>query len=406
MVSKKILLIAALSLSGLAACNYSPRSGNAEEDLIGTSLNKISKVYSYQGSNSGELALFDNITKKIHVFELASMTYKKSYPPPFPEKKHTVLHHPSGQYTIDLTAKSLTIFSKNGNISKDPVQFEGTPLSGAFNPDKNLLVVYTDTNSVIVLRMNSIGEILQTYIGGPELATNDSIKAGDVLADGNLVLILSNKKVVTIDLAQTLEQQKWIKKSELTPPFQEPVSWMAPLRDNSAQIAYYSATKFGILDITNGNIVDELSLPYKYIDVLSKGIDPHIITKEDSTGRTMMIYAHDSQIYKKELTKQKTVTSDSYLDIENSIWNFVDSGLLHYDYQTGEKSYRDRKLKSYRLTDMLAKSTFEVPDNSELALTKDYLLNLFPSDMGYATSTHIESKTVKEAKFFNNGVEH
>lgn len=391
----------------LTACTPSTKS-SATEDIIGVPLSKMSKTYGSTNTSSDQVALFDKVTKKIHVFELSSMNHINSYSPPHPEKNHTVLHHPSGNYSIDLTSKSLTIFSRSGAIQNDLVSFEGTPISGAFNPEKNLLVIYDDTNSVIVMKLNASGQEIQSYIGGPQLGPSDSIKAGDMLADGNLVLILSNSKIVTIDIEQTLTQQQWVKKSEFTPALTETVSWIAPLQDNAAQVVYYSQSKFGILDINTGNIVTEISLPYKYVQVLSKGSDPHVITKEDSTGRILMLYAKDSQIEKKELPKQKSNIIDSYLKLTENIWNYIDSGSVHYNYSADGKSSTAintaRKIKVVRISDMLTKTSLDIPDACETTLSKDYLFSLYPSDMGYATSTHLESKTLKEAKYFNNGV--
>lgn len=55
-------------------------------------------------------------------------------------------------------------------------------------------------------------------------------------------------------------------------------------------------------------------------------------------------------------------------------------------------------------TDMFLLNSIQIPDKTQISISKDYLLNLYPSDMGYATSTNIESNSIKEAKFFNNAV--
>jgi hypothetical protein len=403
MLSKnKLSFLVAILIGGSQwACNPSASLKNESQDLIGSPLEKISKVYSYQGSTSEELALFDKVIGKIHVFNVSTMKHLRTLSPLQPEKRHTVIHHPSGSYTIDLSEKSVGIYGKNGNKELNPVQFQGTPISAAFNPQQNIFVFYDSNNNVTILRMSANGNVLQSFVGGPQLSALDSIRAGDVLQNGDLILGLSNRKVIIVDVNLTLTNQQWEVRQELSPTLSSAIRWIAPLENESDWVMYSNSEAIGILNITNGSIQERLINNLEPI-LFSKSLDPHVILKDgDTSGRIEMFFVKNQLIESRALSQQNYIL-DSFLSQKDGLWNFVESPQYNYDWATGATWSSERKIKSFRLNDLVSRANWSLPEKTDLLITTHYLLNLFPSDMGYATSLRIDNGNLQEAKYFNN----
>ncbi len=403
MRSKNFISILALALFSMTqiACDANIKLANEDKDLIGSPLEKMSKIYSVQGKSSDELAVFDKIISKIHVFKLSTMEHFRTISPLQPEKKHTVIHHPSGFYTIDLSEKSVGVYSKNGTRDLDPVQFQGTPISAAFNPKNNIFVFYDNNNNVSILRMSQNGSVLQSFVGGPQLTAFDAIKAGDLLSNGDLILSLSNKKLVIIDVGLTLTNQKWEIRQELTPNLNSAINWIALLETQTDWVIYANSSSIGVLNISTG-VIQETVLNNLEPVLYSKSVDPHLIVQDTTnTSHFDMFFVENQSLQTRGLSKQVYII-DSFLSQSEGVWNILTASDFSFDFLAGSITYTNKTLKSFRLSDLVSRANLKIADKAEILISANHFLSLFPSDMGYATSTRIDDGKIQEAKYFNN----
>lgn len=402
-------ILATLSLLALSACTISASPTDHDEDLIGVPLEKISTLSKSDGSDSEQIAIFDETTRKIHQFQLEDMTYLKSYDVPNPGGKHTVLVHDRGNYVVDFSEKNITVFSRNGEAQKNPVKIMGQPLSAAFSSDLNLLIIYDDLNNVGLLQMDPSGQASQSWVGGSLIANQSTIAAGDLLSAGRLVLALKDGQVVVADIAQTLAQKpkpKWIVTQSFNSGLSDKISWLAPVSDNSNQIFVKAGDTIAVFDITTGTQLDSKTLSGR-VEKLSKSTDAHLITREMSNYDEISIYyVQSSKIQTRTLQKQGFSLFSSYLNLTQDQWSFVEASQYISQIQwTNDIDYskQGRTLKMIQISDLAALQKVPVPDQTQALLSPSYLFTLYPSELGYAKRANILSGETREAKFFNVG---
>jgi hypothetical protein len=401
---KSIFSLIALSLV-TAACTAGPGSGS-EDNLIGQPLKEISSLSRADGGDSQNAVIFDEVTRKIHVFELGEMKLLRSHSVSNPDKKHTVISHENGNYVIDFSEKGLTIFSLNGVVQKDPVRFQGQPLSAAFNSDENLLVMYDDTNTIAMIKMNELGLVSRQWVAGPKLLEDKTIRSGDLLPNGQLILGLSDFSIGIVDVEQSILQKKWIF-SSFDSTLGKGISWIAPVADNTNQILVRSENTLAIFDLLTKTKVTSVTIVDERISKLSKISSGHAVTRlEANRDQIRLYYAKGSVIHRQDLQKQGLRLLSSHLNFVTDQWTLVDQ-LSEADDDIYSSALDDKKvgrtLKSYRLSDMLPLQKTEVADKAQTLLSPSYLFSLFPSELGYAVRTNYLTLEKKEAKFFNMG---
>lgn len=401
MDSKILSTLIAVCLSALVGCQGPAPSTAPDEDIIGTPIDKVSTLSKQDGNDSEKAFVFDETTRKIHQFELSTMTYQKSFQVRFPDRKHVVLSHDQGNYVIDLCEKMVTIYSKTGLINEDPISFQGQPISAAFRSDLNLLVMYDDVNSVGFVQIDNNGNVIKAWTGG-SLVGGASIQAGDLLNDGRLILSLSDRSIAIVDVVQTLAQSTWVF-TTFNSGLSENISWIAPMKDNANHIFVKTKTELAIYNINTHAKVTSV-VPNTNISKLSKLVDAHVVTTS-AGGTHTLYYAQAGQIHQRSVNNQDGIIFVSYLNLAKDNWKFIDTKYVYdyFWYNDADFKKSDRTLKSFRLSDMLAEKKTLIEDRSQAMISNSFVFHLFPSELGYATRVNIKTGEKKEAKFFNVG---
>jgi hypothetical protein len=395
------LILLALALS-LGACTYDP---NKKDDyMIGSKLENISSLNRVDGEQNSKVVLFDETTRRIRQFDLNAAKYERGLKVRSPDEDHYLLFHQEGRYVVDLTKKHLTIFNKKGEANDDPIHFEGHPRSAAFRPELGYLVIYDDLQSVGILKLGLDGQVEKTLVLGSAFGIDTTIAAGDLLADGRLVLSLSDDSIVLVDVEQTLNTGEWVS-SKFASGVSD-ISWVAPVNGNDNQIFIKGVSKLALLDLTTHAILSEVSLNHYEVEKVSKLSDAHVILRSYSNGGLQPVikiaYPQAGTIRTKTLYSQGRQLLSSHLNLAKNLWTYVDSDYYKPNwYNDVNQSKEHRVLKRYRVSDMLAISTKDIPEKAQLQLALDYFFALFPSEYGYAVRYEIDSDAKVELKMFN-----
>jgi hypothetical protein len=368
------------------------------EYKIGDPLREISPLANQDGSQQTQIAIFDKTVRKIHQFDLQSSKHVRTLSVVAPASDHSLLYEQTGNYVIDLTGQHLTIFDNQGGAQRDPVTFLGKPVSTSFRPSTGFLVVYDDLGSVAVLKINNVGKISASWVGGSVVSGNDSsIASGDINDLGQLILGLSDNSIAIVDLNTTLSQQQWVLTRFSTTLDQ--ISWLAPVRGNSDQILVKDKNKISLVSLSQQNILDSVDVSSNKIIKYSRAIDPHIVTRLEA--ETRIFYVDQSQIHMKSrfnLDYERMLTS--YLNLSSDTWKFVDGKVINHFFEPTD-SNESRRMTHYRFSDLLAQGGQKIPDNAQVELTEDYIFALYPSELGYAIVYDSNSRPIHKFEAFN-----
>jgi hypothetical protein len=396
-------LFALLALLSVAACSPVDKSKD-DSNIIGARLEKVSALTKADGSESSQVAVFDEKVHRIHQFELSTLTYQRSYDVANPNGRHVVLVQEEGNYVIDLCEKQLTIFSKTGLVQNNPVKIEGQPISAAYRSALNLLVIYDDLNNVHMMQMNEMGVVLHSWSGGSRISTLGSVVSGDMLESGKLVLSTTDGSLAVIDTEQSILQKQWKVESSFAANMTDDISWIAPVGDNANQVFVRSGSKVAIFDTITKALVVDGTLPNNGIEKLSKVSDGHIVLRSEG-DRLDLIYAAGSQLQARTLHKQEGSLALSQLDARRGIWTFVEmsQSLLTSDFTYNDVDYTKigRTLKRFSLANMDSVRKMPVVDQAQILISPRAIFALFPSDFGKAARYDMETDEVKNAEFFN-----
>lgn len=393
---KQALLLPVLGLA-LAACTPS-LSISPDENNIGEILGGVSSLIAPDGETN-EVAIFDETTRKIHRFDLGTMSHKTALSVTNPGEKHYVIGDSQGRFVVDLTLKHLTIFDRDGRAQHDPIKLFGKPRSAAFRENLGLLVVYDDLMNVGIVKMSATGLVQSTWVGGPVIE-GATIAAGDVDEAGRLVLMMSDGVIVIVNIDQTIAQDKWVFTkfdSGLTG-----VSWLAPLSgDNGRRVLVRSRSKVAILDLVSETNVSERDVSGETAVKLSKSGDPHVITQAGSSEITL-VYAEGAVLKARKMFKQTPYLMNSHLDVNGDTWTSVETTYQPTIIWNDTDQYREsRALKKYRVSDLRALQYKPVVGKAQIRLAESYIFALFPSELGYAVRYNIMDDSARELRAFN-----
>lgn len=398
MLSKTIWIIALLLCNiVLSACSVSVDS---EQFIIGKKLENTSSVSVNGTEDVKKVAVYDKTVKRIHQFDITKMEHLGSYAVENTQVPHYVLSDIDGRYIVDLSKKGFSIISPIGTVTKDPVTLQGTPVSAAFRPDLGILLIYDDLNNVALLKISADGSVTsnQKVLLGSYLVNAANITAGDIADNGKLILSLSDDSIAVVDIEQTLQQRKWIF-TNFTTTLKE-ISWVAPIPGNPDQVLLISRSAVALLNVQTQTILSKVDALYGSVLKASKDIDPHVIV---NTGNdTTMYFVSGGTIQSRTRYLQSKNILSSYLDIANDRWSLLDSQdqplTIFNDPNANDKT---KEFKNFRLSDMLALTTQTLPGKAHLQISRNFILGLFPSELGYAVRYDIDRDYNKELKYFN-----
>lgn len=404
MLSKFNVLIAAASLS-LCACGQDAKFANQDADIIGVPLEATTQLSRQDGADQSRISIFDETTRRIHQFDLSSFAFQRSFAVQYADQKHYLLYGDTSDYVVDLSKKHFSIFDSNGSENKRPVKLIGEPLSAAFRPDQNLLVVYDDVFNVGMIKLREDGSVEKSWTGGSLISGEASIRCGDLLTDGRLVLALSDRNLAIVDVTGSIDQKQWVK-TIIPSNLAKQISWIAPVPDSNDQILALTVDEIALISLSTQTVLDSYPVSGMTVEKYSKAKDAHVILRSVTDGGiTMkMVYAEASHVKSRALPKQERSLIHSFLDISRDEWTYVEASVASnylIGYNDLDQARVQRKMKKYRLSDMAGLENKDLPDRAQLHLSSSYIFALFPSELGYAARYSTESDDVKIVKLFN-----
>lgn len=405
MLSKFNVLIALAALNLCACGGTGAGLENQDTDVIGVPLQATTQLSRQDGADQSKVSIFDETTRRIHQFDLSGFAFQRSFAVQHPDQKHYLLYGDSADYVVDLSEKHFSIFDSNGVENRRPVKLIGNPLSAAFRSDKNLLIVYDDVYNVGMIKLGNDGSVRKSWTGGSLISGEASIRSGDLLADGRLVLALSDLNLAIVDVDQSIDQQTW-SKTIVPSNLSKQISWVAPVPDSNDQVLVLTVDEIALISLSTHTVLDSYAVSGMTVEKYSKTKDAHVILRSVTDGgmSMKMVYAQGSRIKSRALPKQDRGLIHSYLDISRDEWTYVEARVgsrFLLGYNDLDQARDERKMKKYRLSDMAGLENKALPDRAQLHLSSSYVFALFPSELGYAVRYSTQSDDVKIVKFFN-----
>lgn len=422
--SIKIRLLGSLFLLVFSACTPAMKifPDIKAENVIGIPLSQNSRLQSATQDDSEKIVVYDKTIRKVHHFDLSSSVHLGKYDVDQPEDEHYLIYGAGMKYFVDLTKKRLNIQVIDGDKIPGPIKFVGTPISASYDYPQGYLVVYDSLQTIMIYKIDDNGTILDSFASGPVIKDEGTIQAGDILANGKLVLSIRGNPapstgtvvdfLVTVDLAATLSDQNTGNKLvyEKIPTTLVEMSWLAPVNGQPNLVMIRSKEKISIFDLVAKT---ELSIPTEnwVVEKYSKIKDAHIVMRptydyDDSSVSNLerrLFYVDAGQLKSKSLNKNYKFILNSHLDLKRGYWSVVKSNTVkEWDvYNSYNGRYTNRTFARVRFDDLLTTIDTDIDDSATVEIANDFLFSLFPSPMGYATRTDIESNKSNILKNFN-----
>ncbi len=392
------------------------------ENLIGIPLTKNSKLQSTGDDESDKIVVFDKTIKKVHHFDLGSSTHLGRYDVDQPDDDHFLIYGSEKKYFVDLTRKRMNIQQIDGAKLSSGVKFMGTPLSATYDTKKGYLVVYDSLQSVMIYKIDDSGNLTSSFISGPEVKNKGTIQAGDLSAGGKLVLSVRGIPdaatgvaadfIVIIDIEAAIVKQTLNDPAVMTqlPSSLTEMSWVAPVRgfDNLMMIK-----SKGNISLMNLDTLVVTSLPTDdwVVEKYSKTKDAHVLMRRsysfdaDANGNIeRRLYYVDGGVLKtKILTKNFHYVLNSHLDLKRGYWSVTKATTIdELDLNNTYLGFKEgRSFSRIRISDLLTIADSDIDKNATVEIANDYLFSLYPSPMGYATRTEIDTTKVNYIRNFN-----
>lgn len=404
MRSNHILLSVLLGLalsSMLTACGNQPRPDKGGH-LIGDELAPLmSSTMTINGETQSKVVLYDGTVNRIHQFNVTTNTHERSLPVVSNGNNHAVLFDQAGNYVIDLTSKSVTIFDYQAKPTNYPLPFADAPKSAAFRSGLGLLLVYNDKGTVLMMKLDQFGHIEKSTTRGGALADDTAISAGDIDETGRLILAMSDGSMAVVDMLQTINDNEWPSPMPSFSTTLKNISWVSPVRGNPNQVFVAGDKELALIDLITKTIIHQVT--YEPGDVLkfSKQMDGHLLL---SDGDYLKIaYVRDSKIVLKTTQQSSFYVHRSVLDVQALTWTLVSINELNWQQFDDAPESLNRELTQYQLgaTDMVAIRDERLPNKAEVQIGGNSVVSLFPSKLGYAQILNIGTLKTKELKLFN-----
>lgn len=394
--------IAALYLVGmLTGCSGPITADLKDEYAIGNKPTVVSSLSVPNGDEPQSVVIFDKTVRRIHQFDVRNMRHVRSLEVRNAADEHFVLYDQPGNYVVDLSAKGLSIFNKNGQANHQPIRFQGKPKSAAFDPANGNLIVYDDLMSVGMVKLSGSGEVLMAGVFGPVIS-GKTIASGDLSASGKLILAMSDASIVVVDVAQTLSLQGWVFTQYATGLTD--IRWVAPLPKMPSQILVRTASKIALLDVNTQSTLGSYDVSEKVVK-LSKFNDPHVLLRDGN--KLIIVYADNSTLKSKTLYLTTGVWDvhsilSSNLDLAKNTWSMVDTQkIVSSIFNDLDESRVERSFKRYRFNDLLAYDNKVVPGDTQIEVGQNFIFALWPSQLGLAVRYDIDSNQTLRAEAFN-----
>ncbi len=399
---RKVLI---LNMMLLSACSVSYYRDKPETYLVGQKLETSSSLTTSTGEDRDRIVVFDETTRRVHEFDIEKMVLLNSLAVAAPEEQHYLLYHDQGNYIVDLTEKHLTVFDKARTPNHEPIDFHGVPISAALNSKSGLFVMYDSLSTLGILKLSPEGTVLQGAVRGSVFENDTTVSAGDMTSDGKLVLALSSQEIAVVDLEQTLNLKDGWSFSKFASGLKG-ISWVAPFPDQPDLVFVKSVDTLSIVDILQKTVVS-MDISNFVVDKLSKGIQPHVVVKEDtllSNPKSFIAYPDSTQVHLVKVPDQDRSILLSHLDLAKNRWISILGPLSETSvYNDANQKLKNRTLQIFEFSTLKGIGNKALPDQAKLHPSSSFILAMFPSELGYAVRYDMTSDETREIRLFNLG---
>jgi len=423
------ILLAVASVAAFTACQPGGASlfpDYKAENVIGIPLSKNSKLQSSTDDDSDKVVIFDKTIRKIHHFDLATSKHLGLFDVEQPEEEHYLIYNGGAEYFVDMSRRHISVQKLNGQQASTSLRFVGTPISASYDGKQGYLVVYDSQQSVIIFKLDSSGKLIKQFISGPVVDTLGTIQAGDIAGNGKLVLSIRGNSdpstgvitdyIVAVDIEKTIADTNTqnilvFDPADKTAMTLTQMSWLAPVPGSPNLIMIRSSGKINLMDLTT-KAISSLPTDDWVVEKYSKIKDPHIIFRKtydfystvNGNVERRMFYVDGGVLKTKVQTKNFNYILNSHLDIQKGQWNVTKANVVkEYDLYNAYNNdfFQGRSFTRIRLNDLLSVIDTPIDDKATVEIAGDFIFSLFPSEMGKATTTDIESSKVKTINNFN-----
>lgn len=268
------------------------------------------------------------------------------------------------------------------------------------------MVAVLGTVGLLKLDTNT-GQVTKSWLGGTLVDGENSIASGDLMANGKLVLSMTNSSFCVVDIEATLEQKKWIQTNIIHTLGL--IKWLSPVRGSDNLILVLTSSSVALFDLSSGSITESMTIPQNYfVQKISKSVDAHVLLKSnyESDGLELkMIYVYQGHLKTRSLIKNTNDILLSKLDVQNDLWTMLDSQSKNETYINWYNDPNEikelREVKQYRLSDLAAVNQLKAPSKAQIDLTLQFMFILYPIKLGAAERINLESQEKKQVQLFN-----
>jgi hypothetical protein len=386
--------------------------------VIGQSLGQQTSLYNSYGIATKNVFVVDRTTNRILGLNTETMTLDHEFELINSGEDHYIAVDTNEKFIIDFSKKHLQVIALDGTRHLGTLGFIGTPVSASYNPDARIMVMQDDLYSVGILKFAENGEITDSWLGGPLLAEDKTITAGDIDKTGRLILSASDGSILVVDIAATLAQDAWQFTS--FPSGLIGLNWIAPDPSNTDLVLAASDNTLGIINVSTKTLVDSKaltgipatksnSLSYKdhmlaksnlsedYYDKrrtigFSKAGKPHVLARSSLITTPLLYYAGaDGKIKTHSLQnapigyyRQSFITPDS-LELVVML----------------QSDYRKSRVLGVRLTDNLAIIDQAVDSNGSANFNNKILFLDYETGLGRLDLIDLKAGTSKTVQGYN-----
>jgi len=377
LITRIILILVVLFVYFSCAAPVNPVGG-----YIGSPIEENSTLVTQSGIKSTEFFAYDETVKMIHKFDVSSMKVLWSHKASGEsDETRGLVGDPDGKYVIELTKKSIIVINEDGEVNRNPFAFQGTPVSAAYNAASGYLIVYDDLQSVGIAKLNSKGKFTSSVLLGPLISENSQIYAGDIDDAGRLILSMSDKTLVVVNLAETLTTGAWV--STAIGSTDEEVNWIAPSNVLDKHVLATSTSKVYLINYGTGSVID--SAEVNSVDMRSKRGEPHVVGGDISTKTLYYVKADGT------LTQRPTDNLSS--QVEMSLFDSTAETIMVWDGSS--------TVLKYRLSDNLVVGERTILGGLNVDLGSDFFIVSYDAGLGLLEKHLYDSESEQRLSGYN-----
>ncbi len=341
--------------------------------------------------NDDTTVLVDDSSNQIQVLDHKTFKIRNSLANPFPGQNVSIVVDDKINFMMVSSQSDFAIVKKNGDVLKNPVEIFSDISAMGYSAAKNLLLIENQDHEITVLGLDEDGDVTQKWLAGPFIDGMHSIRSASFAdSTGYLFAVLTNGKVIKVDLAESLSLKKW--KYETLVKLQNVemaavINWMT-LTEDEKYLFVESETHLIVASALDGELLSNIPLGSQSVLRRSAQGTPHIgMTSDQNEGALKVVYIDkDGTFRERHILSRSKHPEVSIVDVEKNqiILSFRETD-EYEDYPSKQDSndFAKRTIERIRLSDGRNLDRTEIGPQSRVILgPKDFIVQ-FASLLGH-----------------------